>query len=105
MKDKYAEGVRSGWSIDKARWIVAPEKDRAHDVLREMPSVIAFAKEQTDKMRLLLQYNPVYAKVFWKEIHHRRQRDQEVGKGDFSESNIVYKYMENAGLLPAIHAL
>jgi hypothetical protein len=53
-------------------------------------------------MERLLRYEPDKAVMLWHQIHQRRRRDQMAGKGDYSESNIVYKFLANRGLFPAI---
>jgi hypothetical protein len=98
----YQAGLRSAYDLDIDHWIVPPERDRTIDIYQEMPALITYAKMQEDKMRLLLKYDPPGAKEFWKQVHKRRQRDQADGKGDFVESNIIYKWIANAGLHPEI---
>lgn len=100
--DLYAPGLRSGWDIDNHRWIEPPDPTRVHDVEREMNASYAYALEQADKMERLLRYEPDKATMFWHMIHKRRMRDQKAGKGDYSDSNIVYKFLANRGLMPRI---
>jgi hypothetical protein len=40
--------------------------------------------------------------TFWHQIHARRRRDQQAGKGDYSQSNIIYKFLANRGLFPQL---
>jgi tRNA nucleotidyltransferase (CCA-adding enzyme) len=101
----YVAGLRSGYDLRKGKWIVAPERDRVHDVSAEVPAVLAYAREQADKMKLLLKYDKPGAKEYWKQIHQRRRRDEAAGKGDYSESNIIFKFIGKEGLYPAISAL
>lgn len=103
-KDLYQPGLRSGWDIDKGKWIEPPDPTRVHDVEKEMNASYAYALEQADKMERLLRYEPDKAVTFWHQIHMRRQRDQKAGKGDYSDSNIVYKFLANRGLFPEISA-
>lgn len=98
----YQPGLRSGYDLDEDRWISPPEHDRIHNVEQEMNAQYAYALECADKMERLLRYEPDKAVQFWHQIHHRRQRDQRAGKGDFSDSNIVYKFLANRGLMPSI---
>lgn len=100
--DLYQPGLRSGWDIDKARWIEPPDRTRVHDVEREMTATYIYAEEQADKMERLLKYDPERAVMFWHAIHNRRRRDQMAGKGDYAESNIIYKFLANQGLFPQI---
>lgn len=101
-KDLYQPGLRSGWDIDKGRWIEPPDPTRVHDVEKEMNASYAYALEQADKMERLLRYEPDKAVTFWHQLHNRRRRDQQAGKGDYSDSNIVYKFLANRGLMPSI---
>lgn len=98
----YQPGLRSGWDIDKHEWIEPPDPTRVHDVEKEMNASYAYALEQADKMERLLRYEPDKAVMFWHMIHRRRRRDQQAGKGDYSDSNIVYKFLANRGLFPVI---
>jgi hypothetical protein len=102
QEDLYRAGLRSAYDLDTDEWIVPPEMGRAMDVKQRMPSLIAYCKIQEDKMRLLLKYDPPGAKEFWHQIHKRRMRDQKAGKGDFSESNVIMKWLLNGGLGPEI---
>jgi hypothetical protein len=53
-------------------------------------------------MDRLLKYEPDKAVMLWHQIHKRRRRDHQAGKGDYSDSNITYKMLANRGLFPAI---
>jgi tRNA nucleotidyltransferase (CCA-adding enzyme) len=101
----YVAGLRSGYDLRKGKWIVAPERDRVHNVSAEIPATLAYAREQADKMRLLLKYDKPGAKEYWKQIHQRRRRDEAAGKGDYSESNVIFKFIGKEGLYPEIGAL
>jgi len=101
-EDLYKPGLRSGYSIMQDRWIVPPERSRVHDVKAEYNGFYTYALEVADKMDRLLRYEPDKAVDYWHQIHSRRQRDQKAGKGDYSESNIVYKFLAQRGLLPQI---
>lgn len=102
-KDKlYQPGLRSGYDLDQAVWIVPPERDRTHDVQKEESGFYVYAVECADKMERLLRYEPDKAVQYWHMIHKRRMEDQKQGKGDYSESNIIYKFLANRGLMPLI---
>lgn len=101
-QDLYKPGLRSGYQIGLDRWVVPPEKDRSHDVEREQNADYQWALEQADKMDRLLRYEPHKAVQFWHQIHMRRMSDQKQGKGDFSQSNIIYKFLANRGLFPRL---
>jgi hypothetical protein len=98
----YQPGLRSGYDLDADQWVIPPDKSRVHDVQKEMYGSYAYALECADKMERLLQYDPDKAVMFWHQIHKRRRRDQVLGKGDYSESNIAYKMLANRGLFPKI---
>lgn len=103
QKDKlYQPGLRSGYDLDNAIWLVPPERDRTHDVQKEESGFYVYAVECADKMERLLRYEPDKAIQYWHMIHKRRMEDQKQGKGDYSESNIIYKFLANRGLFPAI---
>lgn len=101
-EDLYKPGLRSGWDFETRSWIVPPEKERVHDVEKEMNTAYVMGLEAADKMEHLLRYEPDKAVMYWHQIHKRRQRDQRAGKGDYSDSNIVYKFLANRGLFPQI---
>lgn len=100
--DLYKPGLRSGYDIDTGKWLVPPEKGRVHDVKAEQGGFYAWALQMADKMERLLRYEPEQAIKFWHSIHKKRQRDMVKGKGDFAESNIIYKMLANRGLFPQI---
>lgn len=104
-EDLYQHGLRSGYDIGQEHWIIPPERGRVHDVKTEMNNLYVYALESKDKMERLLEYEPDKAVQYWHQIHRRRQRDHRAGKGDYSASNIVYKYLANAGLFPQISEL
>lgn len=100
--DLYKPGLRSGYNIDNNKWIVPPERNRVHDVKSEQGGFYAWALQMADKMERLLKYEPEQAIAFWHSIHRKRREDMVKGKGDFSESNIIYKMLANRGLFPEI---
>lgn len=102
--DLYKPGLRSAYNIDNDKWIVPPEKDRAHDPRSEEAGSYAFALQQADKMSALLRYEKDKAVMFWHQIHAKRQRDMVAGKGEASQSNLVYKMLSQRGLIPEIAA-
>lgn len=98
----YKAGLRPGYHIDDHHWISPPDRNAAHDVEAQENGYYAWALQQTDKMEKLLRYEPHKATDFWHQIHRKRMRDQYAGKGDYSESNILYKFLSKRGLIPAI---
>jgi hypothetical protein len=101
-EDLYKPGLRSGYDLELDRWIEPPDPSRVHDVQREYNDLYIYALEQADKMDRLLRYEPDKAVMLWHQIHQRRRRDQAAGKGDYAGSNVVYKFLANRGLFPAI---
>jgi hypothetical protein len=104
-RDLYQPGLRSGWDLELEQWVVPPEKGRVRDVEKEMNAAYVFALECADKMERLIRYEPQKAEMYWHQIHNRRRRDHQAGKGDYSPSNVVYKMLANRGLFPQIAEL
>ncbi len=100
--DLYKPGLRSGYNIDTNQWIVPPEHSRVHDVKAEQGGFYAWGLQMADKMERLLRYEPDAAIQFWHSIHKKRQIDMRKGKGDYAESNIIYKMLANRGLFPQL---
>lgn len=101
-EDLYQHGLRSAYSLDTDRWIVPPERGRAHDVQKEYKAAFAEALEDADKMELLIEFEPDKAVQYYRQIHRRRMSDQTRGKGDFSDANIVYKFLDRRGLFQQV---
>ena len=101
-EDLYRPGLRSAYDLDEESWIVLPERHRSTDVSKRWPELIIYAKMVEDKMRLLLKYDPPGAEQYWHFLHGRRRHDQMAGKGDYTESNIVYKWLANRGVFELI---
>jgi PcfJ-like protein len=97
-EDLYKPGLRSAYDLSDRSWVVAPEKSRSHDVVREMNEAHTIALENCDKMEKLIRYEPFKAIQFYDQVHRRRKRDMEAGMGDFAPSNISYKMMAERGL-------
>ena len=101
--DLYRPGLRSAYDLKDKRWLVYPERHRAQDVHKSYPGTIAYARTVEDKVRMMLRYgNDDALRLYWHFIHKQRMRDMAKGKGDYADSNIVYKWLVNAGLLPQI---
>lgn len=101
-EDLYKPGMRSGYDLKTDQWIVPPEKNRVHDVEKEMNRAYTLAIENADKMDRLLKYEPDKAIQFWHQIHNRRRNDMRKGKGDYADSNITYKLLANRGYFERI---
>jgi len=104
-EDLYKPGLRSAYDLATDKWIVAPEKDGTHDVVREMNEATTIALENADKMEKLIRYEPLKAIQFYEQVHRRRRRDMEAGKGDYAPSNISYKMLEQRGLIKQVTSL
>lgn len=100
--DLYQMGLRSGFDIGTGHWLVPPDRTRTHNVEQEYNTDYVYALESADKMERLLRYDPDKAVTYWHQIHKRRQKAQTSGKGDYSQANIIYKFLANRGLFPAI---
>lgn len=101
-QDLYQPGLRSAWSIYDEMWVVPPEKERSHDVAVEYPDAYSRASSMANKMRDALDRDAESARELWKMIHQKRQLDQMAGLGDYSEGNIVYKWLLHEGLFDRI---
>jgi hypothetical protein len=103
-EDLYKTGLRSAWSFQTKAWVVQPEPDRVHNISVELPELYKRASDMADKMKQMLDHDPETARDLWRQIHTKRQLDQRAGLGDFSEGNIVYKYLLHEGLFDRIRA-
>lgn len=83
-------------------WVVPPEKERSHDVASEYPDAYSRASSMAGKMSDALDHDPESARELWKQVHQKRQLDQMAGLGDYSEGNIVYKWLLHEGLFDRI---
>lgn len=100
--DMYQPGLRSAFSIDDEMWLVEPEPDRVHDIHVELPELYKRASDMAEKMSSMLDSDQEQARALWLQVHMKRQLDQRAGLGDFSEGNIVYKYLLHEGLFDRI---
>lgn len=101
-EDRFKVGMRSGYNLRTREWLVPPEKERAHDVALEYPDIYARAQEMATKMEDALDHDPDAARELFEQIHLKRRLDEEAGLGDFSEGNIVYKWLLHQGLFDRI---
>jgi hypothetical protein len=102
ITDLYKPGLRSGYLITEAEWVIPPDKNRVMDIEKEMHDTYTYALQAADKMDRLLVFEPQKAVMYWHQLHRIRRRDQQAGKGDFAPSNIAYKYIVNNGFIPRI---
>ncbi len=103
--DLYRKGLRSGYDLDADKWFLPPEKDRAHDVASEDPEGYVNGLMAADKMDRLLRYEPDKAITYYEQLHRKRKADQADGKGDYAQSNLIYKMLDNRGLFDQLRAL
>lgn len=99
-KDLYRDDLRAGYNIDNGTWVSPPSRERTHNVQIELNGFYSYALQQADKMERLLRYEPEKAYRFYHQIHNRRKHDEQAGKGDNAESNIIFKLLAQRGLLP-----
>lgn len=99
--DLYRPGLRAGYDISTHKWVQEPQHNE-HNVQEQEEGYYAWALQAADKMERLLRYEPDKAVDYWHQIHRKRMNDQAAGKGDFSESNILYKFLFKRGLAPQI---
>jgi hypothetical protein len=97
IQDLFTLGLRGAWDFQKNGWVVKPKKKYAHDVSSEKPSWILEGVQMSDKINVLLDNNQdEEAKELYRLIHERRAEDQKK-YGDYSEGNIIYKFLDNNG--------
>jgi hypothetical protein len=102
--DNFDVGLRSAWDFSKKKWLVKPEKDRTINVLNDTTEIYAKAMRISEQMDLLLEENPSEAYKLYKKIWRKRQKGQKI-YGDFSEENIIYKFLEHSGQLDKVKKL
>jgi hypothetical protein len=104
-QDLFKPGMRSAWSFQDHEWVVPPERQRVHDISHELPGMYQRAQMMAEKMRNMLSYSPDRALELFHQIHKKRSWDQQHGLGDFSEGNIVYKFLLHEGLFDKLREL
>lgn len=104
-EDTFQPGLRSGYDLLDNHWVVPPERGRSHDVQKEMPQVFERAAAIAEKMTVMLDAGDYdAARILWHNVHSKRQLDQRAGLGDYSEGNIVYKWLLHEGLFDRIRS-
>lgn len=97
IEDLFILGLRSAWDFQKDEWVLKPRRDYAHNIQKEKPDWILAGVQVSDKINTLIDYHQYEkAKEMYKEIHRRRKEDQ-IEYGDYSEGNIIYKFLDNNG--------
>lgn len=103
-QDLYKSGERSAWSFQTNEWFVPPERERTHIVSDEMPRAFLRAQDMADKLTTLLDAKETdAARDFYAQVHKKRSADEKAGLGDFSEGNIVYKWLLHQGLFDRLN--
>jgi hypothetical protein len=103
-RELFDVGVRSAWNFKKKEWIVKPDKDRVINVVNDTTDVYTKAMRISEQMQMLLEENPSEAKKLYKRLHKKRQKDTKMF-GDFSEGNIIYKFLDYSGQLDQLRRL
>lgn len=99
-KDRFKPGLRSGYDLDTGHWVVPPEQSRDKDVQKDFPDIFEKASEVAEQMKTLLDAGDSKTAIeLWKQVHEKRQLDQQAGLGDYSESNIIYKWLVHEGIV------
>lgn len=97
IEDLFILGMRSAWDFQKDKWVIKPRRAYAHNVQKEKPDWILAGVQVSDKINTLIDYHQYdQAKEMYKEIHRKRKEDQ-IEYGDYSEGNIIYKFLDNNG--------
>ena len=97
IEDLFILGLRSAWDFQKEEWVLKPRRDYAHNIQKEKPDWILSGVQISDKINTLIDYHQYEkAKEMYKDIHRRRKEDQ-IEYGDYSEGNIIYKFLDNNG--------
>lgn len=97
IEDLFILGMRSAWDFQKNKWVVKPRRANAHNIQKEKPDWILAGVQVSDKINTLIDYHQ-YDKAIsmYKDIHRKRKEDQ-IEYGDYSEGNIIYKFLDNNG--------
>lgn len=97
IEDLFILGMRSAWDFQKDKWVLKPKRAYAHNIQKENPDWILAGVQVSDKINTLIDYHQYdKAREMYKELHRRRKEDQ-IEYGDYSEGNIIYKFLDNNG--------
>ena len=95
--DLFSLGMRAAWDFQKDDWVVKPDRSKSVDISQEKPDWIATGIQFSDKINSLIDAHKYEdAKAMYKIAHQRRKEDQII-YGDYSEGNIIYKFLDNNG--------
>lgn len=97
IEDLFVLGLRGAWDFQKDEWVLKPSRKRAHDISKEEPDWIVAGIQVSDKINSLIDnHNYDEAIQTYDQVHKKRQVDQ-ARYGDYSEGNIIYKFLDNNG--------
>lgn len=97
IEDLFVLGLRSAYDFQSDKWLIKPSRKRVYDVHREQPDWILSGVQISDKINALIDHGKEEeAKAMYKVVHARRKEDQ-IAIGDYSEGNIIYKFLDNNG--------
>lgn len=97
IEDLFVLGLRGAWDFQKQEWVLKPSRKRAHDISKEEPDWIVAGIQISDKINSLIDnHNYDEAIELYDQVHKKRQIDQ-AQRGDYSEGNIIYKFLDNNG--------
>jgi len=96
IEDLFILGLRSAWDFQKNEWVLKPKRPTT-DIKKEKPDWILMGVQVSDKINTLID-NHKYedAKAMYKKVHQKRKEDQ-IDYGDYSEGNVIYKFLDNNG--------
>jgi hypothetical protein len=97
IEDLFILGLRSAWDFEDNEWVLPPKRSYAHNVMEEKPDWILAGVQVSDKINTLIDHHHYEeAKKMYKDVHARRKEDQ-IQYGDYSEGNVIYKFLDNNG--------
>jgi hypothetical protein len=97
IEDLFILGLRSAWDFEDNEWVLPPNRDYAHNVMEQKPDWVLAGVQVSDKINTLIDHHHYEeAKRMYKEVHARRKEDQ-IQYGDYSEGNVIYKFLDNNG--------
>lgn len=95
--DLFSLGTRAAWDFQKDEWVIKPDRNKVYDISKEKPDWISTGIQTSDKINALIEAGKdEEAKKMYKLVHSRRKEDQQI-YGDYSEGNIIYKFLDNNG--------
>lgn len=103
--DLFGAGIKAAYDLDKKRWLIQPNKDRAIDIESEYPDWMVQAVQIADKASSLLDagHNEAAWEVYL-DLHEKRKAEFERDRAnaDFSQANVNYKYFDRSGVMARV---